>query len=316
MMKVLVTGIIPKEGIEKLKEKFDVIYTEEEFTREEVLSKLNDCDGVLLMGIKADKEFIDAGKNLKIIAVNGVGFDHVDLEYAKSKGIVVANVPGAVMEPTAEMAFALMLATTRRLLDYDNNIKQGKWLNVSKRENMGFSLYKSTLGIFGMGRIGQSVAKRAKAFGMNIIYSNLHQLDDEKEKELGAKYVSFDELLEKSDVISIHAPLFESTKHSFNTEQFKKMKNTAFIINSARGPLIDEKALIKALKEKEIAGAGLDVFETEPLEESELFNFSNVVLTPHAGTGCLSSRIAISEEATENLISFLINNEEKNIVNK
>ncbi|WP_278683182.1 NAD(P)-dependent oxidoreductase [Paraclostridium bifermentans] len=316
MMRVLVTGIIPKEGVEKLKEKFDVTYTEGEFSREEVLSKLGEYDGVLLMGLKADKEFIDAGKKLKIIAVNGVGFDHVDLQYAKSKGIVVANVPNAVMEPTAEMAFTLMLATTRRILDYDNNMRKGKWLNVSERGNMGFSLYKSTLGIFGMGRIGKSVAKRAKAFGMEIIYSDPHRLSKEIEDKLGVKYVTFDEMLKKADVISVHAPLFESTRHSFSTEEFKKMKNTAFIVNTARGPLIDEKALIKALKEKEIAGAGLDVFEVEPLEKSELFNMPNVVLTPHAGTGCLSSRIAISEEATDNLISFLINNEEKNIVNK
>lgn len=316
MMKILVTGIIPKEGVEKLKENFDVTYTEGEFSREEVLSNLPEYDGVLLMGLKADKEFIDAGKKLKIISINGVGFDHVDLQYAKSKGIVVANVPNAVMEPTAEMALALMLSTTRRVLEYDDNMRKGKWLNVSKRENMGFSLYKSTLGIFGMGRIGKSVAKKAKVLGMEVIYSNRHKLSEEIEKELGVKYVTFDEMLEKSDVISIHAPLSESTRHSFSTEEFKKMKNTAFIINTARGPLIDEEALIKALKDGEIAGAGLDVFETEPLEKSELFNIPNVVLTPHAGTGCLSSRIAISEEATDNLISFLLNNEEKNIVNK
>lgn len=316
MMKILVTGIIPKEGVEKLKENFDVTYTEGEFSREEVLSNLPEYDGVLLMGLKADKEFIDAGKKLKIISINGVGFDHVDLQYAKSKGIVVANVPNAVMEPTAEMALALMLSTTRRVLEYDDNMRKGKWLNVSKRENMGFSLYKSTLGIFGMGRIGKSVAKKAKVLGMEVIYSNRHKLSEEIEKELGVKYVTFDEMLEKSDVISIHAPLSESTRHSFSTEEFKKMKNTAFIINTARGPLIDEEALIKALKDGEIAGAGLDVFETEPLEKSELFNIPNVVLTPHAGTGCLSSRIAISEEATANLISFLLNNEEKNIVNK
>lgn len=316
MMKILVTGIIPKEGVEKLKENFDVTYTEGEFSREEVLSNLPEYDGVLLMGLKADKEFIDAGKKLKIISINGVGFDHVDLQYAKSKGIVVANVPNAVMEPTAEMALALMLSTTRRVLEYDDNMRKGKWINVSKRENMGFSLYKSTLGIFGMGRIGKSVAKKAKVLGMEVIYSNRHKLSEEIEKELGVKYVTFDEMLEKSDVISIHAPLSESTRHSFSTEEFKKMKNTAFIINTARGPLIDEEALIKALKDGEIAGAGLDVFETEPLEKGELFNIPNVVLTPHAGTGCLSSRIAISEEATDNLISFLLNNEEKNIVNK
>ena len=315
-MKILITGRIPKEGLEDLNKYFDVIYTEDRFTREEVLEKIVDCHGVLLMGLKGDKELIDTGKNLKIIAGYGVGYDNIDINYAKSKGIVVANVPKAVLEPTAELAFALILATTRRLIHYDKNMKDKNWLDVSKRENMGFSLYGSTLGIFGMGRIGQSVAKRAKAFGMNIIYHNRSRLDESLEKELSAKYVDFETLLKESDVISVNAPLTESTKHKFNKDAFLTMKNTAYIVNTARGALIDEKALIEALKDKEIAGAGLDVFETEPLRESELFNFENVVLAPHVGSACLSSRIDMAKEASENLISFLINNKEKNIVNK
>ena len=181
---------------------------------------------------------------------------------------------------------------------------------------MGFCLYGSTLGIFGMGRIGESVAKRAKAFGMNIIYHNRSRIDESIEKELNAKYVDFETLLKESDVISINAPLTESTKHKFNKEAFLKMKNTSYIINTARGALIDENALIEAFKNREIAGAGLDVFEREPLRESELFNLKNVVLAPHAGSACLSSRIDMAKEASDNLISFLINNKGKNIVNK
>lgn len=181
---------------------------------------------------------------------------------------------------------------------------------------MGFCIYGSTLVIFGMGKIGQSIAKRANAFGMNVLYHNRNKLDESLERELNAKYVDFDNLLKISDVISVNAPLTESTRYKFGEEEFKKMKNTAYIINTARGALINEKALIKAFKQGDIAGAGLDVFEKELLRESELFDLDNVALAPHVGTGCLSSRIDMAKEASDNLISFLINNKEKNIVNK
>lgn len=315
-MKILITGRITKEGLKELNKHFEVIYAEDKFTREEVLEKIVDCHGVMLMGLKGDKELIDAGKNLKIIAGYGVGYDNIDIEYAKSKNIIVSNVPKAVLEPTAELAFALILATTRKLTNYDENMKKGNWMDSSIRENMGFCIYGSTLGIFGMGRIGQSVARRAKAFGMNIIYHNRTRLSKSLEKELNAEYVDFDTLLKISDVISINAPLTESTRHKFNKEAFFKMKKTSYIVNTARGALIDENALIEALKNKKIAGAGLDVFETEPLTHSELFSLENVVLTPHVGTACLSSRINMAKEASDNIISFLINNEEKNVVNR
>lgn len=314
-MKILVTGVIPKEGVELLKSKFEVTYQEEPFSREYILENLHKYDGVLLMAIKADKEFIDAGKNLKIISINGVGYDHVDINYAREKGIAVANVPIAVCEPTAELAFALTLSAARRLKYYDDNVRAKNWFNVSYREHMGLQLYGEVAGIYGMGKIGQAYARRAKAFGMKVIYNDIRKLPNELEKELGAEYVEFDELLEKSAVISLHAPLLESTRGRFGIEEFKKMRKDAFIVNTARGQLVKEKDLIQALKEKEIAGAGLDVFENEPEIDDELLKMDNVVMSPHAGTGCLASRIAIAEEATMNLISFLLKNETLNVIN-
>lgn len=318
-MKILITGLVPQAGLKGLETYFEVIYPPEgtEFTRQESLKLVQDCDGVVLMGTKADQEFIDAGKNLKIIAVNGVGFDNVDIAYAREKGIAVANAPAAVMEPTAEMTMSLMLAVTRRIGYYDRSLRNNVWLNINQPAEMGFSLYGATLGVFGMGRIGRSVAKRAKAFGMNIIYYEpKYGLSPEQEKELEATRVSLEELLSRSDIITIHAPLTPETRHLFGEKEFKQMKSTAFLINAARGPIVDEQALVTALKTGEIAGAGLDVFENEPNVSAEMRALENVVMTPHAGTACLSSRTILAKEAADNIISFLVEHTEKNIVNK
>lgn len=314
--KIIVTGIIPKEGVEKLREQFDVTYTEGEFTREYVLEHLHEYDGLLLMGLQADKELIDAGTNLKIIATNSVGYDHIDLEYAKSKGIIVCNSPNGVRAATAEMTMALMLAITKRLGEYDKDIRDGVWYDVSKREHMGLSLFGSTLGIYGIGSIGKAVARLAKAFDMNIIYHEPRRMDEAIEKELGVSYVSFDEMIEQSDVLTLHVPLLESTRHKINADAFKKMKPTSYLINASRGQIVKEDDLVEALKNNEIAGAALDVFENEPTPNKELLSMKNVIMSPHAATGTLAARVQIAEEATSNLVSYLINGVEQNRVNK
>jgi len=318
-MKILITGLVPRTGLKDLEKHFEIIYPPEgtEFTREESLKLIVDCDGVVLMGVRADKEFIDAGKKLKIIAVNGVGFDNVDIAYAKEHGIAVANAPAAVMEPTAEMTMSLMLAITRRIGNYDRSLRNGVWQNINQPSQMGFSLFGATLGVFGIGRIGRSVAKRAKAFGMNIIYYEpRYGLSAEQESELEATRVSFEDLLSKSDVITIHAPLTSETRHLFGEKELKQMKSTSYLINAARGPIVDEQALIAALKSGEIAGAGLDVFENEPTIPDEMKSLENIVMTPHAGTACLSSRTILAKEAAGNIIAYLIDKTEKNIINK
>ena len=236
--------------------------------------------------------------------MNGVGFDHVDISYAKQKGIIVSNSPQSVRVPTAEMTFALLLSAGKRLHFYDRVVREGGWMDVSKPEYQGMTLAGSTLGVFGMGRIGKTVAKYAQDFGMNVIYHDPFRMKEEQEKELNVHYVSFDEMLAQSDVLTIHAPLMDSTRGVFNDEAFSKMKPTAYLVNAARGAIIQEKALIKALREHKIAGAGLDVFEFEPQVSEELRALDNVVMSPHAGTGTVAGRKEIAQEAAGNIVSF------------
>lgn len=314
--KILVTGIVPKEGLRKLMDRFDVTYSEDRpFSRDYVLEHLSEYDGWLLMGQKGDKEMIDAGENLQIISLNAVGFDHVDTAYAKEKGIIVSNSPQAVRVPTAEMTFALILAASKRLAFYDSIVRSGEWIDPSEQRYQGLTLQGSTLGIYGMGRIGLTVANFAKAFGMTVVYNDVYRLPEDKEKELGVTYLEFDQLIKTADVITIHAPALPSTIHKFNKDVFAKMKNRSYLINAARGPIVSEEALIEALKEGEIAGAGLDVFENEPKVSEGLRSLDNVIMSPHAGTGTIEGRRTLAEEAADNIIAFF-DGKPQNIVNK
>ncbi|HEO4958438.1 dihydrofolate reductase [Streptococcus agalactiae] len=314
--KILVTGIVPKEGLRKLMDRFDVTYSEDRpFSRDYVLEHLSEYDGWLLMGQKGDKEMIDAGENLQIISLNAVGFDHVDTAYAKEKGIIVSNSPQAVRVPTAEMTFALILAASKRLAFYDSLVRSGEWIDPSEQRYQGLTLQGSTLGIYGMGRIGLTVANFAKAFGMTVVYNDVYRLPEDKEKELGVTYLEFDQLIKTADVITIHAPALPSTIHKFNKDVFAKMKNRSYLINAARGPIVSEEALIEALKEGEIAGAGLDVFENEPQVSEGLRSLDNVIMSPHAGTGTIEGRRTLAEEAADNIIAFF-DGKPQNIVNK
>lgn len=314
--KILVTGIVPKEGLRKLMDRFDVTYSEDRpFSRDYVLEHLSEYDGWLLMGQKGDKEMIDAGENLQIISLNAVGFDHVDTAYAKEKGIIVSNSPQAVRVPTAEMTFALILAASKRLAFYDSIVRSGEWIDPSEQRYQGLTLQGSTLGIYGMGRIGLTVANFAKAFGMTVVYNDVYRLPEDKEKELGVTYLEFDQLIKTADVITIHAPALPSTIRKFNKDVFAKMKNRSYLINAARGPIVSEEALIEALKEGEIAGAGLDVFENEPQVSEGLRSLDNVIMSPHAGTGTIEGRRTLAEEAADNIIAFF-DGKPQNIVNK
>ncbi|CFW67084.1 TPA: NAD(P)-dependent oxidoreductase [Streptococcus agalactiae] len=314
--KILVTGIVPKEGLRKLMDRFDVTYSEDRpFSRDYVLEHLSEYDGWLLMGQKGDKEMIDAGENLQIISLNAVGFDHVDTAYAKEKGIIVSNSPQAVRVPTAEMTFALILAASKRLAFYDSIVRSGEWIDPSEQRYQGLTLQGSTLGIYGMGRIGLTVANFAKAFGMTVVYNDVYRLPEDKEKELGVTYLEFDQLIKTADVITIHAPALPSTIHKFNKDVFAKMKNRSYLINAARGPIVSEEALIEALKEGEIVGAGLDVFENEPQVSEGLRSLDNVIMSPHAGTGTIEGRRTLAEEAADNIIAFF-DGKPQNIVNK
>ncbi|GFP00534.1 glyoxylate reductase [Lactobacillus helveticus] len=268
-------------------------------------------DGVIVAKMIFDKQMIDAAKNLKIISTYGVGFDHVDTEYAKEKGIVVSNCPESVLRPTAELALTMILASARRLRYYDHTLREGVFLNADEYDNQGYSIEGKTLGILGMGRIGQQVARFAKALGMKIIYHNRHQLDE----KLEAKYVDFADLIKNADFLSLHAPLTDETYHIINADAFKQMKDTAFLINVARGSLVDSDALISALKNDEIAGAALDVFENEPHPRQELVEMDNVIMTPHVGSATHVARYNLSKEAANNVLSFFKDGKAINQIN-
>lgn len=306
MKKILVTYNLPREGLSGVVDKLDFVFPKDIlFSKQEIIDKIANFDGILSMfNQPIDKDIIDAGKNLKIISNFGVGFNNIDIEYAKSKGIVVTNTPDPVVEPTAELAFALMSDLARRVSECNRKLQYKEPIQWGVMENLGTGLYHKTLGIIGMGRIGQAVAKRAIASGMQIIYHNRHRLDAKIEERLHASYVPFDELLSKSDYISIHTPLNESTYHLFDANVLGKTKKGVFLINTARGPIIDERALVSCLDSGHIGGFGSDVFEKEPEIHEGLFKRDNVVIVPHIGTATVEARNDMSRYAVKNLILF------------
>lgn len=313
--KILITGPIPAAGVERLRQHFAVTYDPELTTRTWVLQHLAAYEGLLLTGLQADRELIAAGTNLKIITTNGVGFDHVDVDYARNQGIVVTNCPQSVRQPTAEMTLALLLATVRRLHFYDHNLRMGKWPDVDQQTNMGMSLAGKVLGIYGMGRIGTTVAQLAQAFGMRICYHNRQRLAQSQEEHLNVEYVDFDTLVQTADVLTLHAPATPATTGVFNAAVFAQMKRTAYLINVARGALVQQDDLITALQTGAIAGAGLDVYATEPQVPPALLQLDNVILTPHAGTGTVEARTAMALEAARNLEDFFQKQQAPNQVN-
>ncbi len=305
-IRILVTYNILRESFTEAPDNYEFILpSAPSFTKEEIIERLPECDGLLSMfNFPIDKNIIDAGARLKIISNFGVGFNNVDIDYAKSKGIVVTNTPDPVVEPTAELAFALMSALSRRVTECNRKLQTGDDIRWGVMENLGTGLYNKTLGIVGMGRIGQSVAKRAAVSGMKIIYYNRHRLPEDIEKKYSAEYVSLDSLLSQSDYISLHTPLDESTYHLIDAEALSKMKKGVFLVNTARGPVVDESALVAALECGHIGGAGLDVFEKEPEINNGLLGRDNVILVPHIGTATVEARIAMGRYAVKNITLF------------
>lgn len=317
--KILVLGGLRDDALTDLKEVCDItigpVGHRLDDDRQWVLDHIAEYDGVIVAKMIFDKQMIDTAKNLKIISTYGVGFDHVDTEYAKENEIVVSNCPESVLRPTAELALTMILASARRIRYYDHTLREGVFLNADEYDNQGYSIEGKTLGILGMGRIGQQVARFAKALGMKVIYHNRHQLDEKIEAELDAKYVDFDELIKNADFLSLHAPATDETYHIINADVFKQMKDTAFLINVARGSLVDSDALISALKNDEIAGAALDVFENEPHPRQELVEMDNVIMTPHVGSATHVARFNLSKEAANNVLSFFKDGKAINQIN-
>lgn len=307
MKKVLLAYRLKEEGLKELEGKYELTLPEDTsyFTKEEVMERIHDYEVfVPNFSFYTDKEILDKAEKLELIANYGVGFNNIDVEYATSKGVVVTNLPETTREPTAELAFALLLAAARRVGYYDRKLRTPEGVSWGVYKDAGVPVYGKTLGIIGMGRIGQSIARRAVASGMNIIYHNRNRLDATIEEKYGARLVTMDELLETADFVSLNAPSTPQTLHMIGEAQFNQMKSTAVFINTARGNMVDEKAMAKALKEEKIWAAGLDVYENEPHISPELLELDNVVLAPHAGTKTLEDRIAMSIEMSRNIVGF------------
>lgn len=305
--KVYITRKIPPIGIELLRNYFDVEMNQEDrpLKKEEIIERCKDCDAVLTqLNDVIDEEVLDNLKKAKIIANFAVGFNNINIKAATERGIQITNTPDVLTDTTAEMAWALLFSVARRVVEGDRYVREGRWKKFSPNLLLGQDIYGKTLGIIGAGRIGKAFAKKSKGFDMKILYNNRNR-DEEFERELGAQWVDKDTLLKESDFISLNVPLTNETKHLIGEREFKLMKKTAILINTARGPVIDEKALVKALKEGEIWGAGLDVFENEPYIEKELLEMDNVVLTPHIGSGSTETRVKMSKLAAENIIAVL-----------
>ena len=311
--RVLITKPIPEEGLGDLRKHCQVLMSPIEgplYSREKILDLAREIDAVIVVKAKIDEEFLEKTTKLKVISVYGVGYDNVDISAATKRGIPVINLPEAVTESTAELAFAIMLTLSRRLIEADHYVRKENDRNWHQFLFISHELFGKKLGIIGCGRIGQALARRARAFGMQVYYY------DVVKKDFSAQYLPLKELISSVDYLSLHVPYHKNTHHLLGKNEFKMMKKSAYLINTSRGSVISESDLVQALQEKEIAGAGLDVFENEPQVTPELTQFPNVVLTPHIGTGTIETRIKMALKASDNIIKILKGEMPKNIVNK
>jgi len=302
---VFVTRALPDQAFALLRERCEVEISPRALSKEELLEKLKGCDAVMVVsGTPIDDEVCQAIKShCKIIAGHGVGYNNIDVSAATKHGMWVSFTPDVVTDATADLAFTLLAATARRIVECDKFVRseEKSW---GPNNLIGTQISGKTLGIIGGGRIGGAVAQRAKGFNMNIIYTDV-QPNVEFEKHCGGRFVDKETLLKEADFISLHIPLLPSTRHYISTNELKLMKKTAILVNASRGPVVDEKALVEALRAGEIGGAGLDVFECEPKLELGLADLPNVVLTPHVGTSTLDTRIEMVNACARSIFAAL-----------
>jgi len=318
MSKVFITREIPEIGINLLKEKgYEVeIGPEEKISREELIEKVKGVDAILsVLTEKIDGEVMEsAGEQLKIVANYAVGYNNIDVEEAKKKNIMVTNTPGVLTEAVAEHTIAFLFAIAERIVEADSFMRAGKYKAWGPKMLLGADVQGKTLGIIGLGRIGSAVAQRMQdGFDVKIIYYDLKR-NEELEEKFGMEYRELDDLLKESDFVSIHTALTDETRHLINAEKLALMKPSAYLINTARGPIVDEMALIESLKGKKIAGAALDVFEKEPELMPGLTDLNNVVLTPHIASATEGTRNKMSEMAAKNIIAVLDGETPPNLV--
>jgi glyoxylate reductase len=322
MAMIFVARRIPDAGLNLLYETFgkdNVIVNPDDrvIPRGDLLESVKGVDALLpILTDRIDGEVMDAaGPQLKIIANFAVGYNNIDVDAATQRKIPVTNTPGVLTETTADLTWTLMLAVARRIGESERIVRAGNWTGWGPMQLMGSDVFGKTLGIFGFGRIGKAVARRAKAFDMHILYTSRDPVDPEIDHEYHATCVDKNTLLAESDFVSIHCPLLPETTHAFSTAEFKAMKRSAYLINTSRGPVVDEAALVDALKSGEIAGAGLDVYEEEPKIHPGLFDCENAVLLPHLGSATLETRGKMAHIAATNIVARLKGEQPPNCVN-
>ncbi|MBM7704602.1 2-hydroxyacid dehydrogenase [Metabacillus iocasae] len=317
---VFITRKLPDELVKPLMDVAEVEMwnKEEEPVPAQLLrEKANRATALLTMlSDTIDESLLDASPHLKVIANLAVGFDNIDVPVATKRNIVICNTPDVLSDTTADLTFGLLMATARRLIESANYVKEGKWQGWSPYLLAGHDIHHKTIGIVGMGKIGQALAKRATGFEMEILYHNRSR-NEVAEQQLNATYCSFDDLLTKSDYVVCLTPLTNETKHLFNKQAFQKMKSSAIFVNASRGAVVDEEALVEALQTGDIAAAGLDVFTKEPIDvDHPLLSLSNVVALPHIGSASIETRTVMMKLCVENIIRLLQNQDPKTIVNK
>lgn len=315
---VFITRQIPGIAIPLLKKRFTVkVYPKDEkISRNELLKGVKWCDALLcLLTEKIDAEVIDANPHLKVISNYAVGYNNIDVAYATKRGIPVCNTPSQVIsDAVAEHTFALLLGLAKRIHEDEEYVREHQWKSWAPRLLLGTMVRGKVLGIVGLGNIGIGVAERAVCMGMDVVYYDI-QRNKEFEQQFQAKYLPFKILLKQSDFVSLHVPLLPTTKHLMNVNTLGLMKKTAFLINTSRGEVVEEKALIRALQKHQIAGAGLDVYETEPRVNPELTALHNCVLTPHTASATIEARLEMSKDAANNIIAILLGKGKVKVVN-
>ncbi len=316
--KVFVTREIPERGLLLLREHFTVKVWPEELPppRDVLLREAGDADGlVTLLTDRVDAELLDHAPRLRIVSNYAVGYDNFDLRAATARDVMMTNTPGVLTETTADLAFALLMAVARRIVESVDFVKRGQWKTWGPQLLLGQDIHGATLGLVGLGRIGLSMARRAKGFDMQVLYSDVAR-NEAAERELGLTFVDLETLLRQSDFVSLHVPLTPATRHMLNRESLKLMKPTAVLINTARGAVVDEEALYHALKSHHLAGAGLDVTDPEPMELSnKLLSLENVVVVPHIASASVKTRTRMAVMAAENMVAGLSGRRPPNILN-
>ena len=317
-MKVFVTARLPGKVMAKIEQEHSIeAYGKDRpIGRDELLAGVEGKDGLLCtITDRIDQEVLDRAPGLRIIANNGVGFDHIDIEAATRRAIPVSNTPGVLTDSTADLAFALILAAARRVVEGDGMTRSGRFTFWAPFHFLGRDVSGKTLGIVGFGRIGRAVARRAAGFDMKVLYYSRNPLGKDEDERLGVCFRSLDALLKESDFVSLHVPLRAETRHLIGERELSMMKSSACLINTARGPIVDESSLVEALRQGRIGAAGLDVYEKEPELSPGLAELDNVVLMPHSGSATIETRTRMSAMAADNLLAGLRGQRPPNCVN-